>query len=210
MLTAAGVPAADQNGILGALGPQCDDIVAGGAGCPGRRVVALTSANALVVFDSKTPGATTAPVAVSGLAQGETLHGITFRPKNNQLIGLGSSSRMYTINPVNGAATPIGPGPFTPALSGTVFGFDFNPTVDRIRVVSDTGQNLRMHPDTGAVAGMDANINPAGLNVSAVAYTNSSPSSSRYFTTLYDIDVTGNKLVRRGAPTACRRPTPAP
>ena len=198
VLDQAGVPAGDKNAILGALGPQCDDIVAGGAGCAGRRVVALTSANAIVVFDSKTPGTTTAPIAVTGLAQNETLHGITFRPKNNQLIGLGSSSRMYTINPTTGAATPIGPGPFTPALNGTVFGFDFNPTVDRIRVVSDTGQNLRMHPDTGALAGMDANINPGGLAVSAVAYTNSSPSASRRFTTLYNIDVTGNKLVTQG------------
>ena len=179
VLDGAGVPAADKNAILGALGPQCDDIVAGGVGCPGRRVVALTSANALLVFDSKTPGTATAPVPVTGLAQGETLHGITFRPRNNQLIGLGSSSRLYTINPATGAATAIGPGPFTPALAGTVFGFDFNPTVDRIRVVSDTGQNLRMHPDTGAVAGTDANINPAGLSVSAVAYTNSSLSASR-------------------------------
>ena len=28
---------------------------------------------------------------------------------------------------------------------------NFNPTVDRILVVSNTGQNLRLHPDTGAV-----------------------------------------------------------
>ena len=48
---------------------------------------------------------------------------------------------------------------FTPALSGTAFGFDFNPTVDRIRVVSDTGQNLRLNPDTGAVAAVDGALN---------------------------------------------------
>ena len=206
VLDAFKLPAGDKNAILGALGPQCDDIVAGGVGCAGRRVVALTGANALVVFDSKTPGTTSAPVAITGLQQGETIHGITFRPKNNQLIGLGSSSRMYTLNPVTGAATPIGAAPFTPALSGTVFGFDFNPTVDRIRVVSDTGQNLRMHPDTGAVAGTDALINPPGPTVAAVAYTNSSPSASRYFTTLYNIDIAGNKLVRQGGPNGMPSP----
>jgi hypothetical protein len=31
------------------------------------------------------------------------------------------------------------------------FPIDFNPVVDRIRIMSDAGQNLRVHPDTGAV-----------------------------------------------------------
>jgi hypothetical protein len=39
-----------------------------------------------------------------------------------------------------------------------VFGFDFNPAADRIRVVSNTGQNLRLHPDTGAVVDGDAAV----------------------------------------------------
>jgi hypothetical protein len=30
-------------------------------------------------------------------------------------------------------------------FSGDSFGFDFNPTIDRIRVVKYTGQNLRLH-----------------------------------------------------------------
>ena len=39
-----------------------------------------------------------------------------------------------------------------------MFGFDFNPAADRIRVVSNTGQNLRLHPDTGAVVDGDATV----------------------------------------------------
>ncbi len=35
-------------------------------------------------------------------------------------------------------------------LSGTEFGIDFNPLADRLRVVSDTGQNLRIDVDSGA------------------------------------------------------------
>ena len=46
------------------------------------------------------------------------------------------------VDPARGAAIAVG-APFTPGTDGTAFGFDFNPTVDRIRVVSDTGQNLR-------------------------------------------------------------------
>jgi hypothetical protein len=41
---------------------------------------------------------------------------------------------------------------FMPVLAGTSFGFDFNPTVDRIRLVSDSGQNLRLNPNSGAGA----------------------------------------------------------
>ena len=36
-------------------------------------------------------------------------------------------------------------------LSGDKFGVDFNPTADRLRVVSNTGLNLRLHRDTGAM-----------------------------------------------------------
>ncbi len=39
----------------------------------------------------------------------------------------------------------------TPSLTGTEFGIDFNPVVDRLRVVSDTGLNLRINVDNGAV-----------------------------------------------------------
>ena len=35
------------------------------------------------------------------------------------------------------AASAVGAGPFTPALAGESFGLDFNPTADRIRLVSD-------------------------------------------------------------------------
>jgi hypothetical protein len=73
---------------------------------------------------------------------------------------LGSSNRLYTVNVDSGTATPVG-APFAGTLQGADFGFDFNPTVDRIRVVSDRGQNLRLHPDTGAV--VDANADQPGL-----------------------------------------------
>jgi hypothetical protein len=38
-------------------------------------------------------------------------------------------------------------------LNGSSFGFDFNPVIDRIRIVSDANQNYVAHPDTG-----DANV----------------------------------------------------
>jgi hypothetical protein len=47
-----------------------------------------------------------------------------------------------------GTATIVGSG-FTDALNGGNFGFDFNPQIDRIRIVSDADQNFVAHPDTG-------------------------------------------------------------
>ncbi len=204
-LDAANVSAADKMAILGALGATCDDIVAGGVGCPGRTVVALTTTNTLVSFDSKTPMTLSTPVPVTGLAAGDSLVGITIRPTGARLYGLGSGSRLYEVNRTTGAATLVGPGPFSPALSGTHFGFDFNPTVDRIRVTSDTQQNLRLHPDMGTVVDFDAmmagtqpdpNLDRGG--VAAVAYTNSVVGAMT--TTIYGIDFMTDSFVRIGGP----------
>lgn len=91
--------------------------------------------------------------------------------------------------------------PFTPALSGTEFGFDFNPTVDRIRVTSNTGQNLRLNPDTGAVAATDLALNYADgstPNVIASAYTNSFAGATT--TTLFNLDATKRAIVTQAPP----------
>ena len=120
----------------------------------------LTSANRLVTFNRATPSVRTA-VAISGLQAGEQLLGIDIRPGGmpaGELYALGSSGRIYSINTASGAATQKAmlaadsmdmDAPFT-ALDGTDFGVDFNPVVDRLRVVSNTGQNLRINVDSGA------------------------------------------------------------
>lgn len=168
-------------------------------------VFALTASNTLVSFNSLTPGAILSTVPITGLSQGETIVGMDFRPATGQLFAVSSASRVYTINTVNGAATPAGPS-FTPALSGTAFGVDFNPVPDRIRVVSDADQDLRLNPANGAVAATDtalayatgdanANANP---NVAAVAYTNNVAGTPS--TTLFGIDSNLDILVRQGSP----------
>jgi hypothetical protein len=138
-------------------------------------------------------------ITVTGLQNGERLLSIDFRPATGQLYGLGSTSRLYFINLQSGVATQVGIGPFAPALSGTVAGFDFNPTVDRIRVVTSNGQNLRLNPETGVVVIEDGTINGApGAVVTSVAYTNSFAGAAT--TTLYDIDVATDKLFKQNPP----------
>ena len=90
---------------------------------------------------------------------GVTLRGIDFRPATGELYGVGSDSIVYHVSPVTGRTVAEGPA-FAPMLNGRFFGVDLNPTVDRIRVTSDAKQNLRLVPDTGALAGADADLNP--------------------------------------------------
>ncbi|MFO0741628.1 MAG: DUF4394 domain-containing protein [Labilithrix sp.] len=161
-------------------------------------IIALTATGtSLLRFDEVTPGTTTT-VAISGVAAGETLVGIDFRPSTGQLFGLGvndssDNGTLYLIDPQTGAASLVSAsaGVITLATdagatidlpaSTAGWGFDFNPTVDRIRVTTATGLNFRINPNTGSavdgnsnVAGAqpDGAINGAGLGIEGVAYTN--------------------------------------
>ncbi|MEO5820048.1 MAG: DUF4394 domain-containing protein [Vicinamibacteraceae bacterium] len=162
---------------------------------------ALTSTNQIVTFDTNTPGSPSSIVAITGLQPAENALAIDLRPATGQIYLLGSTSRLYVVSPVTGIAVAVG-GPFTPALSGASFGFDFNPTVDRIRVVSDTGQNLRLNPDTGAVASEDTPLNiVAGTpHIVGSAYANNFAGATA--TALYAIDSTTNALYVQNPPNA--------
>ena len=135
-----------------------------------------------------------AGIAFTGLPAGEQIVGLDVRPANKQVVALSTASRLYRIDVATGAATAIGAAALTPALSGASFGFDFNPTVDRIRATSDVRQNLRLHPDTGATAFVDGTLTYAAGDAGASAtprivgsaYTNSVAGATT--TTLFDID----------------------
>jgi hypothetical protein len=159
--------------------------------------VSLTPTNQIVLFDTNSPMDAPDVFAITGLQPGEVGLAIDLRPATGQLYLLGSSSRVYVVNPATGAAVAVG-GPFTPALSGTAFGFDFNPTVDRIRVVSDTGQNLRLNPDTGAVVAVDAPLNAGAPGLVGSAYTNNFAGAT--VTTLYGIDSATDSLYVQSPP----------
>ena len=152
---------------------------------------AVDQSNNLLIFNP-TQASTIASRTISGLQMGEMILGIDMRPVTSQLYALGSSNRIYTINLANGTATVVGTTPFTTSLSGTSFGFDFNPTVDRIRVVSNTGQNLRLNPITGGIAAVDPSLNPGTPAIDAAGYTNSFAGATT--TTLYDVDYVADKL----------------
>ncbi|MGB7157826.1 MAG: DUF4394 domain-containing protein [Tepidisphaeraceae bacterium] len=170
-------------------------------------------AHKLRVFDTATPATTQREINLIGVLPGERLVSLDVRPETGQLFAI-SRTRLYHIDVNAGNATPIG-GPFAVAIDAgaQAIEMDFNPTVDRIRVVTDTDQNLRLNPQTGAVvdgnagtagvqpdtplayAAGDANalVNPA---VAAIAYTGSQNGATT--TTLYGIDAQANALVSIG------------
>jgi hypothetical protein len=156
-------------------------------------------------FDSATPGTIGVGGGIVGLQAGELLLGIDFRPATGQLYGIGSSSRLYTIDTATNVATQVGSaGAFT--LSGTAFGIDFNPTVDRLRVTSSTGQNLRLNPNDGTLTATDTALAYAAGDVNSgapprivgSAYTNNL--SGAVTTTLYDIDSNLDILTTQNPP----------
>lgn len=176
-------------------------------------IIGLGTGDILYRFDSATPGSVTTLGAIAGLQASENLVGIDFRPANDVLYGLSDQSRLYAIS-LDGipTATQIGvDGAFT--LFGTLFGFDFNPVPDRIRVVSDKDQNLRLNPNDGTLTATDGTLAYAagdtneGLNpfVVAAAYTNSfapSPRTPPPGTTLFVLDAFLNILARQDPPNA--------
>ena len=185
-------------------------------GAPSPAIYGIDSANTLIVFRATRPDLVTRTVSVSGLQAGERIVGIDFRPVDGRLYALGSSSRVYVLDTLTGAATAVGAGAFTPALLGTAFGFDFNPVSGLIRAVSDSDQNLRLDPDSGTVdkTGLALAYGPGDANagadavVAAAAYTNSVAGAAS--TTLYAIDVGLGVLVTLASPDSGRLTTVGP
>jgi hypothetical protein len=171
---------------------------------------ATTNQNLLLQFDERRPDRVTDVVPLLGLGSA-SLVGIDFRPATGDLYGVGSNSAVYRINPDTGIAVAenVGPDgapiPFTPALTGMKFGVDFNPTVDKIRVTSNVGGNLRLNVDEGTLLMTDGNLNPGTPQVVGSAYTNSSfrPFANRpTTTTLYALDAATSQVFVQNPPNA--------
>jgi len=168
-------------------------------------IVALTTGNRLLFFDSATPGTITKSFSVTTVG-GEALVAIDFRPATGDLYAMAVSGRLYVLNLTTNAAS-IPPASPTP-LIGTSFGFDFNPTVDRIRVTSDGDQNIRLNPNDGSLTATDTNlayaagdVHVAGNpNIVGSAYTNNFVGATT--TILYDIDSTFDTLVYQDPPNS--------
>jgi hypothetical protein len=173
----------------------------------------LLTNNTLIRFDSASPGTIQSSVAITGLQTGtERVLGIDFRPRTGQLLattsptGVAASAtlRTYSVNPLTGAATLIGAIPGTvPGAADVRTGYDFNPTVDRIRFVNENNENGRINPNNGTLAGNDTDLTfvpPATGPIVAEAYDRNfdRPNAVGLPTTLYAIDRGSSRLVVQG------------
>ncbi|SFQ50730.1 DUF4394 domain-containing protein [Hymenobacter arizonensis] len=173
----------------------------------GQLVYAVAAGN-LISFDSNVPGNIRSAVNFgAGLAAGQTVVGIDYRPANAQMYALGydaslsaNNARIYTVNVSTGALTPVGSGPITLELGGPTerIGFDFNPTVDRIRVVSTNTANYRLNPVDGSITAKDGNLDRTGI--SAAAYTSNQTANNNGLTVLAYYNSITNTLYKSPNP----------
>ena len=163
----------------------------------------LGLANELYTYRSGPPATQIAETIITGLREGERILAIDFRPANRVLYGVSNLNLIYSINtsgfgtgPV-GTATRISQAPFSPVIEGTTVGFDFNPATDRIHLITDKGQNLRISPTTGQVIGVDQYLSGSGsiLAINSAAFSNNFSGTTG--TSLYDVDYMQGKVYRQ-------------
>ncbi|MET8608024.1 DUF4394 domain-containing protein [Streptomyces rubiginosohelvolus] len=162
--------------------------------------VGLTADQRLVEFTVDRPARTTDIGSVSGLRGDTKVVGIDFRVQDKKLYGVGDRGGVYTLNTANARATKVSQ--LTVALAGRQFGVDFNPAANRLRVISNTGQNLRHNIDDSAAplgTTTDGTLtNPTmppttATGVTGAAYTNNDLNAATA-TTLFDIDTMADRV----------------
>ena len=170
------------------------------------QVVGLTDDQRLICFNEKSPGDARDLGFVSGLIGDTKLIGIDFRVQDKKMYGVGNQGGIYMIDTRNAAA--IKASQLTVALVGTSFGVDFNPAADRLRIVSDTGQNLRHNINAGGVTLVDDPLDyptaintpgPNAIGVTGSAYTNNDLDATTA-TTLYALDTRLDQIAIQSPP----------
>lgn len=201
LTTAAALAALLTLGACGGGGGDDDDPVAVGD------TVLLTADGRVTSINRNAPGIIVGTQEVRGLPSGEQLVGLDRRPATGRLVALSNRGRLFHLDPATGDTALIASlndGAASPqpiVLLGSRFGVDFNPTVDRLRVVSDLGQNLRINVDTGATV-VDGILNlpgaPLPLGVTGAGYTNSFDGATA--TELFVLNADDDKLYLQNPP----------
>lgn len=180
---------------------------------PGDVAVGLTAANTLVLLDLETGAAVGDAEAITGVAAGDVLTDLDFRPNDGVLYAAALNTTtdtvsLYTILGTEAVkiSTLNGPTLAADLASATTIAIDFNNVADALRLVADNGTNLRV-PGAALTTGVvvtDGDINTAEPGVAPVitevAYTN--PAAGAASTVLYDIDLPGSRQFIQDPPNA--------
>ncbi|HMJ95957.1 MAG TPA: DUF4394 domain-containing protein [Thermoleophilaceae bacterium] len=192
-----------------------------GASAPGSAsavpAAGITGVATLVTFDTAAPGDLRVRPITGLQSSVESVIGIDTRPATGELfvvtvptsVQANALVRTYKLDPVTSAATFVGSIPGTvPDAGDQPGGMDFQPLVDRIRLVGANNENFRVNPNNGGLSGNDPDLTymaPATGPVTAEAYDRNvafgppgtvAPPGSQ--TTLYGIDVGSDRLVIQG------------
>ncbi|RUP42440.1 MAG: DUF4394 domain-containing protein [Acinetobacter sp.] len=171
----------------------------------------LTNDGMISSIDRMTPNKMVSNLKITGLQSADELVGIDYRPKDSKLYAVGLLGNIYTLNPTTGAATFVrklmadpadttdGNAPFSQIIGNpNLISVNFNPVADRLRVISDTGQNLRINVDTGAtITDGSIKLTEANPAVVAAAYTNAFAGTGS--TKLYSIDQNSDRIYLQNA-----------
>lgn len=166
---------------------------------PDFNAFGLTDDDRLVEFETKFPR----DVAVIGdivLADDAGVIGIDYRVQTDLLYAVGDEGGVYTLSTDDAATSKVSQ--ISVELEGELFGIDFNPAANALRVISDTGQNLRHSIDTDTTTVDGTLTYPAvppgdpttGTGITAAAYTNNDldPDTA---TSLFVIDTNLDQVV---------------
>lgn len=161
------------------------------------RAIGLVDGTSFVSFTTNNPGQTGAIGTISGLTGGDTLLvGIDFRVADGRLYGVGNAGGVYQFERNSSAGRLVHR--LTVALQGTSFGVDFNPAANALRVVSDTGQNLRQSFNNFPATAVDRPLTTPPVletttGVTAAAYSNNDKDAATG-TTLYDLNTAADTV----------------
>ena len=109
--------------------------------------VGVTERGSVVRFTTEAPYGLTTPKRPVGMAPGERI--LALGRGERGVVAVGSSARLYALDPVTARATAIGPS-FPQGLRGSRFSLAAAPNSDSARLLSDVGQDLVVDLRTGA------------------------------------------------------------
>lgn len=154
--------------------------------------VLITASGATITIDNRT-GAVLSRSAITGLAAGETVVDADYRHADGRIWILSSASKLYSVDNATNVATERST-LSTGLAVGATYAIDFNPQVDRLRVIGSNNDNWAVNVENGAVTVNTALTGPANFEVTHSAYTDTFVPATGRATALFNLDVTNNVL----------------
>jgi hypothetical protein len=171
------------------------------AATPSLRAFGITGDGTLMAtFTTDRPQVLDWVRVITGLVGDTKVVGIDYRVQDGLMYGVGDKGGIYTIKtpPATTDVVVTKVSQLQYALNGTTFDIDFNPAADRLRVISDYGQNLRHNLNDHTTVQDSSLTTPPSTSVNqgvtAAAYTNNDLNAATA-TTLFDIDTTLDQVV---------------